>query len=67
MLFSQQDLDSIRYHAVDNASELDSQRKKMSAQENRTTASLLTTISSTIIMIVAFIVTYVIIRLFPKG
>ena len=59
-------LDQIQHHAVENVEELERQKKKMTEREKVMKSSIWGTFGSIIWVIVLFIVTYIVIRLFPK-
>ena len=59
-------LDSIADAVVDNAEELDAQKKAMSAREESATKSIFSSIYVMLLVFFWFVLTYAVIRLLPK-
>jgi len=59
-------LDSLQHHAVDNMEELHRQKKKMNEREKGMTKSVWASVGTIFWIVAMFVVTYAVIRLFPK-
>lgn len=59
-------LDSLQQHTAENMEELNSQKKKMGQREKGMKRSIMSSVGSIFWIVIMFVLTYAVIRLFPK-